>query len=63
MSINVLVNGAFGRMGQMTVQAIKNHPNLELVGQTGREYDLKKAIHDSKAQVVRRFYTSRISIY
>lgn len=52
MAINVLVNGAFGRMGQMTVQAINNHPRLELVGQTGREYDLKKSIHDSKAQVV-----------
>lgn len=52
MPINVLVNGAFGRMGQMTVKAISEHPNLKLVGQTGREYDLKKAIKDSHAQVV-----------
>jgi 4-hydroxy-tetrahydrodipicolinate reductase len=52
MTINVLVNGAFGRMGQMTVQAIENHPNLQLVGQTSREYDLKKSIKDSKADVV-----------
>ncbi|TAK74231.1 MAG: 4-hydroxy-tetrahydrodipicolinate reductase [Gammaproteobacteria bacterium] len=52
MPINVLVNGAFGRMGQMTVKAIADHPNLNLVGQTGREYDLQKSIHDSQAQVV-----------
>lgn len=52
MSINILINGAFGRMGQMTVNAISEHPGFVLVGQTGREYDLKKAIKDSNAQVV-----------
>lgn len=52
MPINVLVNGAFGRMGQITVKAIEEHPSFTLVGQTGREYDLKKSIEDSKAQVV-----------
>jgi 4-hydroxy-tetrahydrodipicolinate reductase len=52
MSINILINGAFGRMGQATIAAITAHPGFELVGQTGREYDLKKAIKDSQAQVV-----------
>lgn len=52
MTINVLVNGGFGKMGQMTVQAIKAHPQLELVGVTTKGYDLAKAIKDSKAQVV-----------
>lgn len=52
MKIKVLVNGAFGRMGQMTTKAIEAHPRLELVGQTGRSYDLKKSIRDSGAQVV-----------
>ncbi|MBX3708630.1 MAG: 4-hydroxy-tetrahydrodipicolinate reductase [Gammaproteobacteria bacterium] len=52
MPIKILVNGAFGRMGQMTVKTINAHPNFELVGQTGREYDLKRAIKDSGAQVV-----------
>jgi 4-hydroxy-tetrahydrodipicolinate reductase len=52
MPIKVLINGAFGRMGQMTAQAINDAPNLELVGQIGREYDLKKAIEDSHADVV-----------
>lgn len=52
MSISVLINGGFGKMGLMTVKAITEHPNLELVGQTGRGYDLKQAIKDSQAQVV-----------
>lgn len=52
MPINVLVNGAFGRMGQITVKALTDHPNLSVVGQTGREYDLKKSIQDSRAEVV-----------
>lgn len=52
MSIRVLVNGAFGCMGQLTTKAIKEHPALELVGQAGHEYDLAKVIADSKAQVV-----------
>lgn len=52
MSISVLVNGAFGRMGQITVKAISENANLSLAGQTGREYDLQKAIRDTKADVV-----------
>lgn len=52
MPIKILVNGAFGRMGQMTVKAISETPHFQLVGQTGREYDLKQAILDSQADVV-----------
>jgi 4-hydroxy-tetrahydrodipicolinate reductase len=52
MGIRVLVNGAFGRMGQLITKAIDDHPELELAGQTGREYDLLQAIKDSNAQVV-----------
>lgn len=52
MGIRVLVNGAFGRMGQLVTKAVGAHPELELAGQTGREYDLKQAIRDSKADVV-----------
>lgn len=62
MPINILVNGAFGRMGQMTVNAIQPHSGFSLVGQTGREYDLEKAIKDSKAQVVIDF-THPDSVY
>lgn len=52
MTIRVLVNGAFGRMGQLVAKAVAEDAQLELVGQTGREYDLKQAIIDSRAQVV-----------
>lgn len=52
MTINVLINGGFGKMGSLAAQAVTDHPNLNLAGQTGREYDLKKSIIDSKADVV-----------
>ncbi len=58
MPISILVNGAFGRMGQMVVKTIEAEPDFNLVGQTGREYDLKKSIHDSKAQIVIDFTTA-----
>lgn len=62
MSINVLVNGAFGKMGRITTAAIEAHPELTLVGQTGREYDLQASIKDSNAQVVVDF-THPDSVY
>lgn len=62
MTIRVLVNGAFGKMGQLAAKAISEHKGLELVGQTGREYDLKESIADSKADVVLDF-TSADSVY
>jgi len=52
MPIKVLVNGGFGRMGQMAVKTISENTDFELVGQTGREYDLGASIRDSGAQVV-----------
>lgn len=52
MPIPVLVNGAFGKMGQIATKAINDHANFELVGQTGREYDLKQSIIDSHAKIV-----------
>src|SRR5437879_10300027 len=52
MPVKILVNGAFGRMGQIVAKAISAQPHFELVGQTGREYDLIKSIKDSQASVV-----------
>lgn len=52
MPIKILVNGAFGRMGQIVVKTMKENPDFELVGQTGREYDLVKSIQDSQAVIV-----------
>lgn len=62
MPIAVLINGAFGRMGQIAAQAINGDDKLELVGQTGREYDLAQSIKDSNAQVVVDF-THPESVY
>lgn len=57
MTIAVLINGAFGRMGQITAKAIAEDARFKLVGQIGREYDLKKSITDSGADVVIDFTT------
>jgi len=62
MAIKILINGAFGRMGQMATKAISENANFELVGQTGREYHLDKSIKDSGAQVVIDF-THPDSVY
>ena len=62
MPINILVNGAFGRMGQITVKAVSEHSDFALVGQIGREYDLAKSIKDSHAHVVIDF-TSPESVF
>ena len=50
--IRVLVNGALGRMGQVSVKAIQEDPALCLVGTTTRGDDLTAAINASRAQVV-----------
>lgn len=52
MTIRILVNGAQGKMGQATVNAITNHSDLTLVGQTGPTDDLAAEIKQSQAQVV-----------
>ncbi|MGB6976268.1 MAG: 4-hydroxy-tetrahydrodipicolinate reductase [Gammaproteobacteria bacterium] len=52
MAIRVLVNGAFGKMGQEVVKALENNADFQLVGKTGREDDLASGIRTSKAQVV-----------
>lgn len=50
--IRALVNGASGRMGQITSKMLKDHPDFELVGETGRGDHLAETIKDTKAQVV-----------
>ncbi|MES2998159.1 MAG: 4-hydroxy-tetrahydrodipicolinate reductase [Pseudomonadota bacterium] len=60
MSIRVLVNGASGRMGKTTVSAIHNEKILELVGETQRADNLKKAIQTSNANVVVDFTNASV---
>lgn len=52
MTIRVLVNGADGKMGQATVNAIKLDPHLSLVAQIGRGNNLANEIKKNNAQVV-----------
>ncbi|BCE03511.1 4-hydroxy-tetrahydrodipicolinate reductase [Marinicellulosiphila megalodicopiae] len=50
--ITVIVNGANGRMGSQACEAIKNDPDLELIGQIDYQDDLQKTIETLKPQVV-----------
>ena len=50
--IKVLVNGAHGRMGQLTCDAISKQKNLTLVGKAGHHDDLSQLIISTEADVV-----------
>jgi 4-hydroxy-tetrahydrodipicolinate reductase len=52
MPINILINGANGKMGHTTVTAIANEPDLKLVATTTRDDDLAKAIRENNVDVV-----------
>lgn len=52
MSIRIIVNGAQGRMGQVTAKAIAEHRGFSLVGQTGRHDHLATVIRQTAAQIV-----------
>jgi len=52
MPINILINGAQGKMGRTTVAAIANEKDLRLVATTSRHDDLTRAIQAHKADVV-----------
>ena len=42
--LNVIINGANGRMGQEAVKAVEADSHLQLVATTGRQDDLSKVI-------------------
>jgi 4-hydroxy-tetrahydrodipicolinate reductase len=50
-SIRVLVNGAAGRMGQITVKTIKQDPAFNLVAETHSSNELRKSMLSSKADI------------
>ena len=52
MSISVLINGAFGKMGQETVAAVQNVSDFKLVGTLGKEDSLKENILALNPQIV-----------
>ena len=60
MSIRVLVNGSHGRMGQVTLKAIENHPQLTLAGESNSEDDLTQKIQETHGEVVVDFTTPEV---
>lgn len=52
MAISVLVNGAFGKMGELAVKMFNNHPDFCLVGSLGRQDNLAAEIINKKAKIV-----------
>jgi 4-hydroxy-tetrahydrodipicolinate reductase len=50
--INIMVNGAQGRMGKETVQAIEQETNFTLVGALGRGDNLAQAIKEKRPDIV-----------
>lgn len=52
MSINVIINGANGRMGSEAVKAVEKDPDLELVAAIGSNNDLAAIIQQTKANCV-----------
>lgn len=52
MTIRILVNGANGKMGVMTVKTLEQHPDFTIVGTTSRNDDLAQAIKETHAKIV-----------
>src|SRR3990167_7843658 len=57
MTINIIINGAFGKMGRTTVTSISSEKDLKLVAQTTHGDDLTQAIIQHHADVVIDFTT------
>ncbi len=60
MTIRVLVNGALGKMGQETVQAVQQDARFSFVGGISRGDDLTRAIQDSRPDVVVDFTNAAV---
>ena len=58
--IRVLINGSRGRMGQESVKAITEAPDLDLVAQTDLGDNLSETIKKTRAQVVVDFTTAAV---
>ena len=52
MTKTILVNGAFGRMGQLTCPTIEKHPEFTLTAKTGRNDNLDQAITSHRPDIV-----------
>lgn len=54
----ILINGAFGRMGELACKTIEVHPDFVLLAQTGKHDDLDQAIHIHQPDIVVDFTTA-----
>jgi len=61
MSIRVAINGAQGRMGLATVQALTASSDFELVGQFAHNDNFAQEIKNSDAQVIVDFTTANVA--
>lgn len=52
MTTRVIVNGALGKMGSITVTTIQQHPDFELVGALSKQDNLRAVIKDTEADIV-----------
>ena len=52
MTLRVLVNGAFGKMGSIACQTLREHPDFEVIAGLGRQDDLKQAIAANNPDLV-----------
>lgn len=48
----ILINGAFGRMGQLACATIEKHPEFTLIAKTGRNDNLDQAIKSHHPDIV-----------
>lgn len=60
MALRVIVNGAYGQMGQETVKAIRATQDIECVGSCGRDDDVLRAAEQAQARIVVDFTTPSV---
>jgi 4-hydroxy-tetrahydrodipicolinate reductase len=48
----ILINGAFGRMGQLACATIEKHPEFMLIAKTGRQDNLDRALETHHPDIV-----------
>ena len=51
-SIKIIINGAFGKMGRMACEALKQDPLFNVIGELGRETDMTRFLQTHEADVV-----------
>jgi len=58
-SIQVIINGALGRMGQVTVKTIQQEPHFNLIAETQTTHELKNAMLSNKVDIAIDFTHAR----